>query len=169
MLSFLTIIAHLKPYGLWVNVADRFIPLFKAHRSKKALLLRRKRGFVDYWTSYLSKETLVMIGSPRNSARRDSVDIEQQGALIDNEEQHRWVSSAIRRQHATQQAAASFLSSYVSRRFMSGWYATCLSFAVLIHQSSRTYPYPGPPTLTPLLQCYAISYRSDWLRYVVVP
>jgi len=47
-------------------------------------------------------------------------DIEEGTSLVDADGQRRRAGNA-RRQQSTQQAAASFLSSYVSRRFMSGW------------------------------------------------
>ena len=51
--------------------------------------------------------------------RSEGMDPEEGDLLMDAEEQRR--RGNVRRQHTTQQAAASFLSSYVSRRFMSGW------------------------------------------------
>ena len=39
---------------------------------------------------------------------------------LDLEGEHRG-AVGVRRQHSTQEAAATFLSSYVSRKFMSGW------------------------------------------------
>ena len=51
--------------------------------------------------------------SGKNAASREDVGLDLEG-------QHRG-SVGIRRQHSTQEAAATFFSSYVSRKFMSGW------------------------------------------------
>ena len=56
--------------------------------------------------------------SPQPGPRSEGVDPEEGELLGDAEAQRR--RGAVRRQHSTQQAAASFLSSYFSRRFMSG-------------------------------------------------
>jgi len=61
-----------------------------------------------------------MKSSPKHGSRSEGVDPEEAELLMDTEAQRRR-GPAIRRQNTPQQAAASFLSSYFSRRFMSGF------------------------------------------------